>query len=283
MKPILVIGATGNVGRHVVSQLAARDVRVRALTRRPDTARFSPQVEVVLGDLTEPSSLDRPLEGVDAVFLAWNAPAASAGPASERIARWADRVVYLSAPHQTPHPFFQQPNPGARLHAENERLIQASRMRWVFLRPGMFALNTIRWWAQAIRAGDVVRWPYAQAPTAPIHECDLAEVAVTMLCDESRESEDYVLTGPQSLTQSEQLETIGQAIGRSLHLEEITPEKAREELLAVMPLPVINMLMNAWTAALGQPAFITSKVAELLGRPAATFREWAGDRAVDFR
>lgn len=147
----------------------------------------------------------------------------------------------------------------------------------------MFALNGIHWWSQTILRGDVVRWPYAQARTAPIHERDLAEVAVRMICDEHRHGEDYVLTGPESLTQAEQLVTIGQEIGRPLRMEEITPEEARRELLAVLPLPVIDMLVNAWAAALGQPAFVTSTVAELLGRPAMTFRAWARDHTADFR
>ena len=44
--------------------------------------------------------------------------------------------------------------------------------------PGMFAANALTWWAPQIRAADVVRWPYAAAPTAPIHERDIAAVAV---------------------------------------------------------------------------------------------------------
>ena len=75
--------------------------------------------------------------------------------------------MFLTAPLKTPHPFFQQPNPLAALHAAIERLIAASGLQWTFLRPGMFAANALAWWAPQIRAGDVVRWPYAAAPTAP--------------------------------------------------------------------------------------------------------------------
>jgi hypothetical protein len=44
----------------------------------------------------------------------------------ERLAASTRRLVFLSAPHRTPHPFFQQPNPSAVLHAEIERLIAAA-------------------------------------------------------------------------------------------------------------------------------------------------------------
>jgi len=282
MKRILVIGATGGVGRQVISQLIAANVRVRALTRSPDTANLPDQVEIVRGDLTIPDTLDRSMDDVDAIFLVWTAPATAFAPALARIVKHVQRVVFLSAPHKIAHPFFQQPNPVATMHAEIERLIEASGLQWTFLRPGMFAANALLWWAPQIRADDVVRWPYAEAPTAPIHERDLAAVAARILCEDGHGGKDYVLTGPQSLSQSEQVSIIGAVIGRSLRFEEISPEEARSELLAVMPLPVIQMLLNAWAAAIGQPAFVTSAVANIIGTPARTFRDWAIDHADEF-
>ena len=79
---VLIIGATGNVGREVVSQLARTDVLVRALTRNPEAARFPEQVEVVAGDLAVPDSLHAGLEGVDTAFLVWTAPSDAVAPAT---------------------------------------------------------------------------------------------------------------------------------------------------------------------------------------------------------
>src|SRR5207248_6162678 len=134
----------------------------------PDAARFSSQVETARGDLTIPETLDRCLNGVDTVFLVWTAPLAAVGPALERITKRARRIVFLSAPLKTPHPLFQQPNPVRAIAEQIEREIEASALRWTFLRPGMFAGNALRWWVPQIRAGDLVRWPYLAAPTAPI-------------------------------------------------------------------------------------------------------------------
>jgi uncharacterized protein YbjT (DUF2867 family) len=50
MKRILVTGATGNVGRQVVSQLLSTDCRIRALTRNPDAAKLPHRIEVMRGD-----------------------------------------------------------------------------------------------------------------------------------------------------------------------------------------------------------------------------------------
>jgi uncharacterized protein YbjT (DUF2867 family) len=283
MKRILVIGATGNVGRNVISELIAANTRVRALTRNPDSANLPSQVEIVRGDLTVPDTLAGPLDDVDAVFLVWTAPATASAPALARIAKHVPRVVFLSSPHQTAHPFFQQPNPVATMHAEIERLIETSGLQWTFLRPGMFATNGLFWWAPQIRAGNIVRWPYAEAPTAPIHERDIAAVAARILCEEGHGGKDYVLTGPQSLSQFEQVKIIGEVIGRSLRFEELSPDEARRELLPLMPLPVIDMLLNAWAAAIGQSAFVTSAVAEITGTEARTFRNWAIDHSADFR
>ena len=285
MNRALVIGATGNVGTEVVSQLTVRGARVRALTRNPHATRFPPQVEAVRGDLTVPETLDECLKGVDAVFLLWSAPPSTAAAVLERIANHAKRIVFLSSPHKTAHPFFQagQPNPMAALQAQIERLIANSGLEWTILRPGIFAANARFWWASQIRAGDVVRWPYASAPTAPIHQQDIAAVAVRALCEDGHAGAEYLLTGPQSLTQAEQVHTIGTVIGRPLRMEEISPDDARRESLSLMPLFVANMLLNAWAAALGQPALVTSTVREITGTPARTFSEWATDHAADFR
>jgi uncharacterized protein YbjT (DUF2867 family) len=283
MHPVLVTGATGRVGRLVVTELLGAGVPVRALTRRPETAGLPAAVEVVAGDLTVPESLDAALQGVDAVFLVWTAPPATAPAVVERLASHARRVVLLSSPHQTPHPFFQQPNPMAVLHADVERLIAGSGLATTIIRPGMFASNTLLWWASQIRDGDVVRWPYGSAETAPIDERDIAAVVARALSEDGHAGGDYVLTGPESLTQAEQVSAIGDAIGRRIRFDELSPDEFRSEMAGRAPAPVVDMLLAAWRAAVGLPAYVTSKVAEITGTPARPFRQWAADHADAFR
>ena len=251
--------------------------------RNPSATRLPLQVEVVRGDLTLPETLDPCLDGIDTVFLLWTAPAAAAAPALERIAKHARRIVLLSAPVKTAHPLFQQPNPLRVTFEQIERQIEVSGLQWTFLRPGMFAANALSWWAPQIRVGDVVRWPHLGTPTAPIDERDIAAVAVRTLCEDGHAGAEYVLTGPQSLSQFEQISTIGSVIGRSLRIEEISPDEARRELLRIGPLPAVNMLLQAWAAAMGQPGHLTSTVAEITGASPKTFLEWAADNAAEFR
>jgi uncharacterized protein YbjT (DUF2867 family) len=283
MSLILVIGATGRVGREVVGELLAAGQPVRALTRRPEEAGLPAGVEVVAGDLTAPESLDACLQGVSAVFLLWTAPPASAPAVMARLAEHARRVVFLSSPHQTPHPFFQQPNPMAAFHAELERLMAAARLETTILRPGMFASNAKLWWAPQLRQGDVVRWPYGSVETAPVDERDIAAVAARVLADDRHIGASYVLTGPQAISHAGQVSVIGEVLGRQIRFLEMSPDEFRRDMAGRAPAAAVDMLLNAWQAASGHPAYQTSTVADILERPALTFQQWVADHAEDFR
>jgi uncharacterized protein YbjT (DUF2867 family) len=282
MERILVIGATGNVGSAVVSALLREKTPVRAFVRNPDTAQFPQGVQAVKGDLTAPESLDAALADIDSVFVVWTAPHPAFAPSLERIAKTARRIVYLSAPFHTPHPFFQQPHPSRAPAMERDHLIQTSGLEWTILRPHMFASNALLWWGAQIRAGGVVRWPYLDAATAPIDDRDIADVGVCALREAGHAGKDYVITGPQSLTQAKQIETIGRALGRSLAVEEMSPGDARREWQSTWPPVVIDMLLGAWQAAVGRPAWVTKTVEEVTGKPARTFRDWAAGSAPSF-
>lgn len=285
-RAVLVTGATSRVGRLVVDELLRVGVPVRALTRRPEQAALPANADVVAGDLTVPALLDAVLQGVEAVFLVWTAALATAPAVVARLeARTSAqprRVVYLSSPHRTPHPFFQQPNSLRALHAGVEQLLAAAAVDTVVLRPGMFASNALHWWAPQIRRGDVVRWPYGAAETAPVDERDVAAVAVHALLNGQRASADYVLTGPESLSQAAQVGAIGQAIGRPLRFEELSADEFRRETAGVWPASVADMLLTAWRATLGQPAYVTSAVQQIVGSAPRTFSQWAADHVTAF-
>jgi uncharacterized protein YbjT (DUF2867 family) len=284
---VLVTGATGRIGRLVVNEILRAGVPVRALTRRPENAALPDRVEVVGGDFTAPESLDAALLGVGPVFLVWTAAPATASASITRIAAHSPaehrRVVLLSAPHRTPHPFFQQPNAMRGTYVEIERLLAESGLDVAIVRPGMFASNARRWWGPQISRGDVVRWPYGSAETAPIDERDVAAVAARLLLDDTHANGDYVLTGPEPLSQSAQVHAIGDAIGRQLRFEELSPDEFRRGMAGPWPAGIAEMLLSAWAATLGHAAYVTSTVQEILGSPPRTFYRWAVDNATAFR
>lgn len=281
---VLVAGATGNVGRHVVSELLGAGAAVRALTRDPASAGLPQGADAVRGDLGSPDSLHGALEGVDAVFFLWPFLTAEAAPALlATVKRHARRVVYLSS-LGVREDRDRQADPINQFHADMERHVERSGLEWTFLRPSGFAVNTLGW-AEQVRAPEgVVRQPYRGASRSLIHERDIAAVAARALTGAGHERAKYVLTGPEALTQAEQVRIIGEAIGRPLRFEEVPPEAARQRMLAEgWPDAVVNGMLDAWAGFAVEPEAVTSTVEELTGAPARTFREWAADHAADFR
>jgi uncharacterized protein YbjT (DUF2867 family) len=280
---VLVTGATGNIGRHVVSQLLREGVRVRALTRNPKAARLPSDVEVVGGDLADPETLEQAAKGTDAAFLLWALPTVDPAPrVIERVAKYARRIVFLSS-SAVREDVEKQTDIVGKVHADVEHAIENSGREWTFLRPGGFATNTLWWWRPQIRQGDIVRWPYGAAAMAPIHEKDMAAVAVRALRDEGHQGRKYVLSGPESLSLAEQVDIIGKAIDRPLRFEEVPPEAARRQLLTVVPEPFVDILLNVFPRLTAGPAPVTTAVRDVTGAPGHTFRQWARDHAADFR
>ncbi len=278
---ILVTGATGTVGRQVASQLLEGGTPVRALTRDPGNARLPDGVEVARGDLLAPDTLKTAAQGLDAVFLMWPFATAEHAPAVlDVLAGQARRIVFLSS-GAVRDDLDEQADPIGRFHADVERSIERSGMEWTFLRPHGFATNTLAW-APQIRLGDAVRGAYGAAATTLLHESDIASVAAHALAGNDHAGRRYVLTGPESLTQVEQVRVLGETIGRPLRWEEISRHEARQQMLTWLPAPVADVVLDGYAQMTSGPAFITSTVEDVTGVPARTFREWASDHAGDF-
>jgi len=94
----------------------------------------------------------------------------------------------------------------------------------------------------------------------------------------------YVLTGPQSLTQRDRVRLIGEAIGKEVRWEEISPQQARQAMLAQgLPEDVPDRLLGYWSGLVQHPGPSSDTVEQVLGRPALTFAQWAVEHAAAFR
>lgn len=275
---ILITGATGHVGSRVLGRLAEAGHPVRALSRTPEKAVWPAEVEVVRGDLADPASLPAALAGVDAVFL-FAAP--GSGPAFVAAAREAGvrKVVLLSSGSVSDEG--AQDGPIAAYHAEIEEALRGSGLAWTFLRPDVFAANSLMWAGQT-RGGDVVRGAYAGAASAPIHEADIADVAVEALLDDAHLGQVYRLTGPESLTHAEQARVLGAALDRPIVFEELPAEVARQAMSAYVPQPILESIFAHWASSVGRTALTTVDVEKVTGHPARTYREWATEHASAF-
>jgi uncharacterized protein YbjT (DUF2867 family) len=282
---ILVTGATGNIGRPLIGVLVGEGARVRAVTRNPQAAGLPADVEVVEGDPSRPETLASSLRGVSALFLN---PAAVRDSAVELVAlarkQGVKRVVALSAINVDDDLDKQPSRYNGDRNKEVEDAAVGSGLEWVSLRSSSYATNSIRAWGAQIRAGDVVRGPYAAFAESEIDPRDLAEVAARALLTDDLVGRRLQLTGPQSLTHEEMVATIGSVIGRSLRYQEVPPEAARQGMVANgLPEPFVEALMARYARGVGQAAPVTGEVEKILGRPAHTYAEWVAYHADGFR
>jgi uncharacterized protein YbjT (DUF2867 family) len=192
----------------------------------------------------------------------------------QEITAHAHRIVYLSA--------LQAADGPGTVWGAVERLIEDSGAAWTFLRCGGFAANTLAW-AERIRTEGVVRAPFPGAARSLIHEKDIAEVAARALIEDGHAGKAYPLTGPSVVSQVEQARLIGEAAGRGVRFEEQPLPEARAEMVPIFGEALADASLEYWSGLVTSPEPVTTTVAEITGRPARSFREWAQDHAADFR
>ncbi|MFG3340037.1 NAD(P)H-binding protein [Glycomyces sp. NPDC048151] len=270
---ILVTGATGNVGRHLVERLHADHQPVRALTRDPAKAGLPAGVDVRAGDFTDFASLEAALEGVTALHLM-----TTFGPGNTTVPNSRDlvdaavkagvrRVTLLWNGYAGPV----------------EEAVEDSELEYTHLRPGEFMSNALGW-AGMIRAEGVVREAYGEVGHSPVDVRDIADVAAKALTEDGHAGQAYLLTGPEVLTAPEQVAAIAAAIGREVRFEAKEPEGAKERMRAMgIEEHAIDYVLD-WRA--DPPEFarkVFPAVPEVTGHPARTFAAWARDHADSFR
>lgn len=269
---ILVTGATGTIGRHLIQQLTDAGHPVRALTRDPARADLPERVEVIAGDMTDPDTLTAAFQGATAVHLI-----TFGGDNGEPLATGAQLVELAT---------------GAGVHRVTvlggweettvEPALRGSDLGWTLLAPGEFMSGALEW-AGSVREHGAVRM-LADWPSAVVHDADIAAVALTALTEDGHAGRIYPITGPQALTPAERTRLIGQAIGRGVAFEQLTEDQERERLRSYgYPEDYVEFGIQLATNPPPQAAVIHPTVEAVTGRPARTFAQWATENADAFR
>ncbi|MDJ1137048.1 NmrA family NAD(P)-binding protein [Streptomyces iconiensis] len=271
---ILVTGATGTVGRHLVTQLLADGHKVRALTRTPERAALPAGAEVVGGDLTDTASLAAAFEGVHAAHLitfggADFAPLTNGEEIADLARRSGIRGVTLLKGDVAKSPL--------------EEAIAAGGLGWTGLAPVEFMSNTLEW-ADTVRTEGVVREAFPDAKSALIHEADIAAVAATLLTTESHAGQEHWLTGPEALTVPQQVSILGKALGRELRYVELSTDEivAQWRATGFSDEDIDFFLTMRTNPPHGEPRPLPT-VEDLTGTPPRTFTTWAHEHADVFR
>lgn len=279
---LLVIGASGNVGRYLTPDLAEAGGSVRLLVR--DAAKRPRPVgtEVLVGDLADPVSLRPALAGVDGVFLLLTLlrDVTDFEAIAEEIAKAGVRQVVLLSSVTV---FSGEENAIGRLNRRAEQAVVDSGVAHTFLRAGAFTSNALAW-APGIRDKGVVHAPYGSFVSSPVDPRDIAAVAAHALLSPGHENASHVLSGPEQLSVLDQVAILADVLGREIAFGELGTETAQAQMVAGGrdPLLVESYLRmqanNDWYLREIHPT-----IHEVLGRPARTFRQWAEDFADEFR
>jgi uncharacterized protein YbjT (DUF2867 family) len=267
---VLITGGRGKIARAVHAGLiaAGRDVRVasREPAGLPGAVSLNP---------AHPVSLAHALDGISQVFLYSDPSTAELFvEAAENVG--VKQVVLLSSMAS------QADNDGAAgdPHAGAERVIADGAYATTRLQPGTFMSNAI-YWSYQVRATGQIRIPYLDAEEAPIHEQDIADVALKVLLDGPGGNHDgraYPMTGPESMTRRHQIDLITQLTGVPIEAVELTPEQAVEEMSATMRNPAqLASLMEYWASRVGIAHPLEPTVELVTGHPARTFTTWLRD------
>ncbi|WP_020523624.1 SDR family oxidoreductase [Catelliglobosispora koreensis] len=267
---ILVTGATGNVGRHLVEQLLADGHRVRALTRHPDQAGLPEGTDLIKGNLADTATLAEAFDGVTAVHLiTFDGVDFSPLANGAEIAPLAQgkRVSVLA---------------GDVNKSPLEDALDAAGVGYARLAPVEFMSNALEW-AESIKTEGVVREGFPDMKSAMIHDADIAAVAATALTTEGHAGRDYWLTGPQALTPPEKVRTISEVLGRDIKFIELT----QDEIVAVWRESGFSeedveffLMMRTNPPEAGYTVLPT--VEQVTGKPARPFAQWVAENAKAF-
>jgi uncharacterized protein YbjT (DUF2867 family) len=277
----VVTGATGNVGRTLVSILAASGASVTAVSRGrrpfvvPDGAHHHQ------ADLEQPESLRTALAGAEAMFLLVEGAGAHLDmPEILRVtvAAGVKRIVLQSSQAVGTRPDSASHAP---LHAIEDH-VRRSGLGWTILRPGGFASNSLAW-AEPIRLSRTVAAPFSDVGLPVVDPDDIAEVAAAALRDGGHDGRTYELTGPVLSTPRERVADLAGALGEPIRFVEQTAEEAREQMLQFMPPPVVEGTLAILGTPRAREQQISPDVSKVLGRSPHPFAAWAARNIDAFR
>ncbi|MGY0235853.1 NAD(P)H-binding protein [Longispora urticae] len=259
MRPTLVIGATGKVGRRVLDLLAGQGLPTRAGSRRSDPAF----------DWDSPGTWADALAGVGNLCVSYfpdlaapGAPAAIEALTAAAVEAGVGRFVLLSGR-------------GERNAQLCERIVQESGLDHTLLRASWFAQNFSEGHLLEPVLGGVVALPAGQVAEPFVDVDDIAEVALAALTDDRHSGKLYELTGPRLLTFAEAAAEISAAAGRQVSYVPVTSEEFRAALTEAAGPEYADLLTGLCAEVLdGRNASVAHGVREALGRGPRDFGDF---------
>jgi len=280
---ILIKGASGNVGKEVLKQVAATGATVRAAFQTVTKAAAAPSgVEIATMDYNKPETLQAALKGIERVFLV--APPTPNLPALERKAideikqSGVRHVVKLSAMGGRDATFPRQ-------HADSEDYIKSSGVPYTFLRPNGFMQNFVTYNGATINTQNAFYGSQGDGEVSHIDLRDIGAAAVKTLTEDGHQGKAYTLTGPEALSNTRVAEILSEDTGREIKYVDLTAEQFKQALLgAGLPEWSANALADLQQFyRRGGASAVTRDVEQLLGRKPTSFEQFSRDYAQAFQ
>ena len=272
---ILVIGATGNVGRPLVKALLARGEVVKAASRNGKPVDGA---EGVVFDVADPMTFPHAFEDVDRAFVmlpsGYTEAKALLLPIIEAAATRGVKVVLQSvlgvdADDSIPY-------------RQAEIALEKSGVRWVVLRPNWFTDNFVNYWKPGIDAAGVIAVPAADGKSSFIDARDIADSAAAALTTDRFDGKAFNLTGPEALGYAEAAALISEAIGKPVAYQAVDDDTfvgilvgaGVPEVYARFLASIFYPVREGWTAV------VTDDVRTLTGHPARQVAAWVKENAA---
>ena len=279
---ILVIGATGKIGKDVVTGLRAKGEQVRAMVRHTEQAPAAPEpgVEHVTGSLENQASVIAALQGIEKAFLLSSEEAGMpdlhgsfAAAAKDAGVRHLVRLSILPANPDAPIPL-------AKWHGEADRSVMEAGVPYTILRPSYFMQNNLGGAATIVSDGTIYSG-MGEGKVGHIDTRDIAEVAVAVLTSQGHEGESYVLTGPEVLSMAEVAARLSAALGKTIEYVNLPPDEIKARMVSTgMP----DWRADVWVKLAGMISLgiankVTPAVKDVLGREPRSIDQFAKDFA----
>jgi len=271
MNKILVLGASGTVGRLLVRALVAQGQAVKAASR---TGRAVAGAEAVRFDYADRATHAPAFEGVDRLYLLMPADSLAVEafllPAVALAAERGVKVVMQSMMGVEHDP--------AGAYRQVEMALESALARWVILRPNWFADNFHGIWAPDVARGDIAL-PAGEGATSFIDARDIAACAAAALCTGRFDNQAYTLTGPQALGYAQAAAVLSQVAGRRIGYTPVSDDAFVAALRSAgLPEASGRMLAGLFgDVRNGHTAMVSDGVEVLTGRPSRGLAQYAAD------
>ena len=283
---ILVTGASGTVGREVLSEVLKTGKPVKAMYRSAEDARNAPGVPTVIADFADKASLQKALQGITAVYLVCS-PIPQLVELESNVIEACKQAGVGHVVSNSALGAADYPKSFPSWHRKVEDKLKASGLAYTILRPNTFMQNIVAYSAPSIRAQGAFYSATGDAKITFIDVRDIATATAKILSEPAAHAgKEYELNGPEALNYTEVAALLSKIVGRPVQFVNIPEEAQRKAMLDLgMPEWQVDALLDLqrYYTVEKKGAEITPVLEQILGRPALRMEQYLNENKDAFR